>query len=198
MVAQNPNLRGFNVTHPYKEQIIPHLTSLSEEARKIGAVNCVRCEADGSLVGYNTDFEGFSLALGEFLLSDQPEKALVLGTGGASKAVCLALATKGIEYLRVSHSGNGDLSYEELTPRIVAQHPLVINTTPLGMHPQEDECPPLPYDLLTPDHILYDLIYNPATTEFLRRGQRLGCKICNGQRMFVHQAEASWRIFNRW
>ena len=196
LLADNPNLRGFNVTHPYKEQIIPYLAELSKEARRIGAVNCVRVEEDGSTVGYNTDFEGFSQALCE-LFKGEYVSALVLGTGGASKAVCLALADRGIDYLRVSHSGRGDLGYEELTPEIVAERKLIINTTPLGMYPEVGECPPLPYDLLTPEHYLFDLVYNPATTEFLRRGQMQGATICNGQRMFELQAEASYKIFNR-
>lgn len=194
LVASHPNLRGLNVTHPYKEQIIPLLTSLSEVARRIGAVNCVRVESDGSLVGYNTDYEGFSMAIDEVLLSERP-RALVLGTGGASKAVQVALVDKGIDFLTVSHSGNGDLSYDDLSAEIMADHTLIINTTPLGMHPEVNACPPIPYDLLTPEHILFDLIYNPAITEFLRGGQRKCTRIANGQKMFVYQAEASWRIF---
>ncbi len=196
LLAQNPNLRGFNVTHPYKEQILPHLARLSEEALRIGAVNCVKVEEDGSLVGYNTDYEGFAMALGE-VLGDERMKALVLGTGGASKAVCVALADRGIDHLRVSHSGRGDISYEGLTPEIIAEHKLIINATPLGMAPAVEECPPLPYELLTPDHLLFDLIYNPATSEFLRQGQKQCTRICNGQRMFVLQAEASYRIWSR-
>lgn len=194
IVASHPELRGLNVTHPYKEQIIPLLSRLSEVAERIGAVNCVRIESDGTMSGYNTDYEGFSMALADFLLCERPQ-ALVLGTGGASKAVQAALADKGISFLTVSHSGNGDLSYEELTAEVMESHRLIINTTPLGMHPREAECPPIPYDLLTPDHYLFDLVYNPATTEFLRRGQHHGSMVCNGQKMFVYQAEASWRIF---
>lgn len=196
LLAQNPNLRGFNVTHPYKEQILPHLARLSEEALRIGAVNCVKVEEDGSLVGYNTDYEGFAMALGE-VQGDERMKALVLGTGGASKAVQCALIDKGIDFLVVSHSGRGDISYEGLTPEIIVEHRLIINATPLGMAPAVEECPPLPYELLTPDHLLFDLIYNPATSEFLRQGQKQCTRICNGQRMFVLQAEASYRIWSR-
>lgn len=196
LLAQNPNLRGFNVTHPYKEQILPHLARLSGEAQRIGAVNCVKVEEDGSLVGYNTDYEGFAMALGE-VLGGEEVKALVLGTGGASKAVQRVLADRDIDFLVVSHSDRGDLSYEELTPTIIATHRLIINATPLGMAPAVGECPPLPYEHLTPDHLLFDLIYNPATSEFLRRGQKQGTRICNGQRMFVLQAEASYRIWSR-
>ena len=196
LIASNPTLRGLNVTHPYKEQIIPYLATISPEAQRIGAVNCVRVETNGSLSGHNTDYEGFSQSLGEFLLSERP-KALVLGTGGASKAVQAVLADKGLEFLTVSHSGKGNLAYEDLTAEIIATHLLIINTTPLGMHPAEGACPPIPYEFLTPDHYLYDLIYNPEVTEFMRRGQKQGAMVRNGQKMFVYQAEASWRIFGK-
>lgn len=192
--ATHPTLRGFNVTHPYKEQIIPLLSRLTPVAQRIGAVNCVRVAEDGSLEGHNTDYEGFRTSLAELLHGERP-KALVLGTGGASKAVRAALEEMGIDHLSVSHCGRGDLSYEELTEEIMASHLLIINTTPLGMYPNVRECPPIPYELLTSAHTLYDLIYNPATTEFLRCGQLHGTAICNGQKMFVHQAEASWRFF---
>ena len=194
LLASHPNLRGLNVTHPYKEQIIPYLTTISPEAERIGAVNCVKVSEDGTLAGHNTDYEGFAQALGEFILSERP-KALVLGTGGASKAVQAVLADKGLEFLTVSHSGKGDLLYEELTAEIIASHLLIINTTPLGMHPDEGLCPPIPYEHLTTEHYLFDLVYNPEVTEFLRRGQKQGSMIRNGLMMFVYQAEASWQIF---
>lgn len=196
LLGRNEGVRGFNVTHPYKESILPLLSSLSERAARIGAVNCVRVESDGRLVGHNTDYEGFAAALGEFLLSERP-KALVLGTGGASKAVCAVLEDMGMEYLRVSHSSRGDIGYEALSEAIMDEYRLIINATPVGMHPHDKECPPIPYEWVTPEHFLFDLIYNPATTEFLRRGQLGGAAICNGQKMFVYQAEASWRIFGR-
>lgn len=192
LLAQHPQLRGFNVTHPYKEQIIPLLEALSPEAERIGAVNCVRVEKE-RMVGFNTDYEGFNAALGELLLSERP-KALVLGSGGASKAVRAVLADRGLEALCVSRSGAGDISYDDLDEQLMASHHLVINTTPLGMFPNVESAPPIPYELLTTEHYLFDLVYNPATTEFLRRGQRRGCIVCNGQKMFVYQAEASWRI----
>lgn len=195
-LAEHPNLRGFNVTHPYKEQIIPFLSSLSPEAQRIGAVNCVKVAPDGTLHGHNTDYEGFASAISEWLLAERP-RALVLGTGGASKAVQAALKDKGFQFVVVSHSGNGDISYEEVTEEVVAGYPLIINTTPLGMLPNVGECPPIPYEALTTEHFLFDLVYNPATSEFLRRGQMQGAAICNGQKMFVYQAEASWRIFGR-
>lgn len=196
LIATHPNLRGLNVTHPYKEQIIPYLTSISEGAQRIGAVNCVRVAEDGSLEGHNTDYYGFAQSLGEYLLSEHP-KALVLGTGGASKAVQAVLADKGFDFLTVSHSGRGDLSYEELTAEIIASHLLIINTTPLGMHPAVEALPPIPYENLTPDHYLFDLIYNPEVSAFLREGQKRGAMVRNGQTMFVYQAEASWHIYGR-
>ena len=158
------------------------------------AKDYINREVDGSLSGHNTDYAGFSQSLSEYLLSERP-RALVLGTGGASKAVQAVLADKGFDFLTVSHSGKGDLSYEQLTADIIATHHLIINTTPLGMHPSEDACPPIPYEHLTTEHYLFDLIYNPEVTEFLRRGQKEGAMIRNGQRMFVCQAEASWQIF---
>ena len=139
LIASHPNLRGLNVTHPYKEQIIPYLATISPEAQRIGAVNCVKIAEDGSLAGHNTDYAGFAQSLGEFLLSERP-KALVLGTGGASKAVQAVLKDKGLDFLTVSHSGKGDLSYEELTAEIISTHQLIINTTPLGMHPDAIHC----------------------------------------------------------
>lgn len=196
LLAAQPDLRGLNVTYPYKKDIIPLLDSLSPEAERIGAVNCVRVEDDGRLVGYNTDYMGFGTSLDEFLGGAKP-KALVLGTGGASQAVQACLEDKGFEFKTVSHSGNGDLSYEQLTPEVMAEYKLLINATPLGMAPRLEECAPIPYELLTDEHFLFDLIYNPATTEFLRRGQMHGAAVCNGQRMFVCQAEASWRIYGR-
>lgn len=196
LISAHPELRGLNVTHPYKEQIIPLLDEISPEAERIGAVNCVKIESDGRLRGYNTDYEGFASALGELLLSERPD-TLVLGTGGASKAVRAVLSDRGFEWKSVSRGEGGDLRYDELTAEIIDSHKLIINTTPLGMYPDVDSAPDIPYELLTPDHYLFDLVYNPATSEFLRRGQRQGAVVCNGQKMFVYQAEASWRIFGR-
>ncbi len=198
-VASHRDLRGLNVTYPYKEQILPYLDSLSDEARRIGAVNCVRVEEDGRLVGYNTDYAGFSSALADFLDgADALPKALVLGTGGASKAVRCVLRDEGYDFLTVSRSASaGDITYADLDGQIIAERHLIINATPLGMWPETAECPDIPYGLLTEEHFLFDLIYNPPTTEFLRRGQLRGTAVCNGQRMFVCQAEASWRIFGR-
>lgn len=196
LLATYPDLRGLNVTYPYKKEIIPFLSELSPEAARIGAVNCVRVEDDGRLVGYNTDYTGFGTSLVEFLCGAKP-KALVLGTGGASQAVQAWLRDAGMSFLTVSHSGKGDVSYEELNEQLMADYRLIINTTPLGMAPATGECAPIPYDLLTEKHYLYDLIYNPPTTEFLHRGQMHGAAVCNGQRMFVCQAEASWQVYGR-
>lgn len=196
LLAEHPTLRGLNVTIPYKEAIIPLLASISPEAERIGAVNCVRIAEGGGMVGYNTDYEGFGAALESLHLGHKPQ-VLILGTGGASKAVQTYLADHQYSFNTVSHSGQGKWSYEELTPQIVANHLLIVNTTPLGMSPEVDKCPPIPYEALTTEHTLFDLIYNPATTEFLRRGQMQGAMVCNGQRMFAAQAEASWRIFGR-
>ncbi|MBR4851540.1 MAG: shikimate dehydrogenase [Tidjanibacter sp.] len=196
LLASQPDLRGLNVTYPYKKEIIPFLSSLSPEAERIGAVNCVRVEDDGRLVGYNTDYMGFGTSLGEFLGTNKP-KVLVLGTGGASQAVQAWLEDAGFEFRTVSHSGKGDFSYEDLTAEVMEEYKLIINTTPLGMAPLQEECPPIPYELVTEEHYLMDLIYNPAVTEFLRRGQKRGAAVCNGQRMFVCQAEASWRVYGR-
>ena len=194
LLGEHPNLRGLNVTIPYKKAVIPMLDRLSDEAARIGAVNCIKVEADGSLTGHNTDYVGFGESLVEFLEGAHP-RALVLGTGGAAQAVCAWLADHGFDFLRVSHSGSGDVGYEELTPAMMADYGLIINTTPLGMSPATEACPAIPYEALTADHYLFDLVYNPALTEFLRRGQRRGAHICNGMAMFVKQAEASWRIW---
>lgn len=193
-LTTHPELRGFNVTHPYKEAIIPLLSSLSEEAARIGAVNCVKVLSDGRLVGYNTDYEGFGMALCDMLQSSHPE-ALVLGTGGASKAVQAFLRDHNFSFKVISRGERGDMTYEQLTEEDMARHLLIINTTPLGMYPLVGECPPIPYECLGPDHYLFDLVYNPSVTEFLRRGQMQGSVVCNGQKMFVCQAEASWRFF---
>ena len=193
-LTTHPELRGFNVTHPYKEAIIPLLSSLSEEAARIGAVNCVKVLSDGRLVGYNTDYEGFGMALCDMLQSSHPE-ALVLGTGGASKAVQAFLRDHNFSFKVISRGERGDMTYEQLTKEDVARYQLIINTTPLGMYPLIGECPPIPYECLGPDHYLFDLVYNPSVTEFLHRGQMQGSVVCNGQKMFVCQAEASWRLF---
>lgn len=190
-----PELCGINVTIPYKQQIIPYLDELSCEARDVGAVNCVKRQGD-RLVGYNTDIIGLSHSLARFLGSYTPNRALVLGTGGASQAVQYVLAQSGIEFALVSRDiTKGDITYGDLSYDIIASHELIINTSPVGMYPNVDEAPQLPYAFVTPDHYLFDLIYNPPLTQFLDYGRQCGAHICNGEDMFVAQAEAAWEIW---
>ncbi len=186
---------GINVTIPYKEQVIPYLDELSEEAKVIGAVNTIRF-LDGKKIGHNTDAYGFANALSPLWESKkQPTKALVLGTGGAAKAVWYVLDQLGISYKKVSRT-KGDITYGELTPETIKEHHLIVNTTPLGMSPNDDTCPELPYDGITSDHYLYDLVYNPEKTLFLSQGASRGAVIKNGYQMLELQADRSWEIWN--
>ncbi|MDR2911947.1 MAG: shikimate dehydrogenase [Alistipes sp.] len=200
MLSDNPDLCGFSVTIPYKLDIIPHLDSLSNGAREIGAVNCVRVtHEDGKprLEGHNTDALGFRVSL-ERLLAGAHPAALILGTGGASRAVRHVLELLDIDYRMVSRSprGNDTLTYEELTPEIIEAHKLIVNTTPLGTFPEVAGKPALPYDAIGPEHYLYDLVYNPATTAFLAEGTKRGAATTNGEEMLHAQAEAAWKIWN--
>ena len=193
VLAEHPDLEGFNVTIPYKEQIIPLLDAVSEGAARIGAVNCVRVQ-NGRLVGHNTDVFGAGLTI-DHLTEGKPCKALVLGSGGASKAVREALRQREIPYLLVSRQrGDGAVAYEDLTEEIMQTHTLIINTTPLGMHPKVDAAPAIPYEWVGESHLLFDLIYNPADTLFLRRGAERGARTASGGEMLVEQAEKSWEI----
>ena len=194
-VLQKPDLRGLNVTIPYKKGVLPFLTMASDVVNIIGACNCIHMSGT-DITGYNTDVVGFEQSLLPFL---QPHhtKALILGTGGASAAVEYVLAKLGISFLHVSRKGgNGAISYEEVTEEIIATHSLIINTTPLGMYPDADAFPAIPYEYITSQHHLYDLIYNPAETKFLAKGRLKGATIQNGQEMLLLQAEESWRIWN--
>ena len=196
-VLADPELRGLNVTIPYKQQVIPFLTASSPVVEAIGACNCIKIE-DGVRTGYNTDVVGFERSLVK-KLGDHHRQALVLGTGGASKAVEWVLDQLGIVYRLVSRSprpDTGDLGYDDLDAGLVACYTLIVNTTPVGMYPKVDDCPPLPYEALGPRHYLYDLIYNPERTLFLRRGEARGAMVENGHEMLVLQAEESWRIWN--
>lgn len=196
LLAEHPELRGFNVTIPYKLRIFDYLDDVSEEAARIGAVNCVRRDGDGRMTGYNTDIEGIRLSLATLLGADLPEAALVLGTGGASQAVQYALAEAGIPYAVVSRdSARGNFRYDDLTPELIVEHRLIVNATPVGTFPHADEAPALPYEALTPAHYLFDLVYNPERTQFLLRGERRGAHTLNGRPMLEAQAEASWRIW---
>ena len=199
LVSKEGQLAGLNVTVPYKQQVIPYLDSLSETAKHIGAVNTIsfhRNEGGMKLKGDNTDVAGFRRSLEENV-QKQHGSALVLGTGGSSKAVCYVLEQLGIEYSLVSRSaGDARISYEEVDELRVAENLLIINTTPLGMHPRIDSFPAIPYEALTPQHLLFDLVYNPALTRFLALGKEQGATIVNGYDMLVYQAEASWKIWN--
>lgn len=196
VLEQHPHLEGLNVTIPYKEKVIPYLHHQSEVVKRIGACNCIKI-VKGELHGYNTDVTGFEESLRP-LLQAHHRKALVLGTGGAAKAVHFVLEKLGIAFLEVSRNPltSGQISYEQLTTAVLRDHTLIINTTPVGMYPNVDDCPPLPYAELTPRHYLFDLVYNPAKTKFLQQGEQQGAVIKNGSDMLVIQAEDSWRIWN--
>ena len=196
-IASTVGLVGFNVTIPYKQQIIPYLTSLSDEARNIGAVNCVKLLSDASRIGYNTDVDGVRVSLDKLLGADEIESALVLGTGGASQAVQYVLAERGISFSIVSRDATkGNIVYDDLTPEIIAVNRLIINTTPVGMYPHKDQAPDIPYKELTSNHYLFDLVYNPERTLFLERGAVRGAHTLSGLDMLYAQAESAWKIWN--
>ena len=197
LIEQTEGLVGFNVTIPYKQQIIPHLNSLSDEARNIGAVNCVKLSDDGTRTGYNTDVDGIRISLDKLLGSAEVESALVLGTGGASQAVQYVLAERGIRFSIVSRDcTKGNLTYDDLSPEVIAGNTLIINTTPVGMHPHYEQAPDIAYSALTPNHYLFDLVYNPERTLFLERGAKQGAHTLSGLDMLYAQAEAAWKIWN--
>lgn len=188
------DVAGLNVTIPYKEQVIPYLDELSDDAKAIGAVNTIKFDGDRR-VGYNSDVYGFEQSLIKLWSSAAPpSRGLILGTGGAAKAVRFVLERLDIAYQQVSRSA-GDFTYDDLPEEVISTHHLIINTTPLGMSPKVDECPAISYGALTSDHILYDLVYNPAKTLFLRRGEEQGATIKNGLEMLELQAEKSWSIW---
>ena len=196
VLHEHSDLQGFNVTIPYKQAIIPYLSKLSREAETIGAVNCVRRTPEG-LIGYNTDAYGFHRSLNTLLNGVHPGRALVLGTGGASRAIKFVLSEMNIPFDTVSRRLQGaDYTYKILTDEIIQAHRLIINCTPLGTFPKTDEYPDLPYEAIGPSHFLFDLVYNPPLTEFLRRGEQRGASIQNGYEMLVGQAELSWEIWN--
>ncbi|UOG74382.1 shikimate dehydrogenase [Hymenobacter tibetensis] len=197
LLAEHPDLRGLNVTIPYKEQVWPYLDEIASSAARVGAVNVIEF-SDGRLIGHNTDVVGFRESLKGFVPADFAGRALVLGSGGASKAVEVALRDLNIGYWVVSRNPMGTgLTYAELTPQVLEDHLLVINATPLGTYPKVDEYAPIPYEALTPQHYLHDLIYNPSETEFMRRGQAAGAQTKNGFEMLCLQAEAAWSIWNK-
>ena len=201
VIAANPTLAGLNVTIPYKEKIISYLDELDKDAAAIGAVNVVKFEQNKGklkLVGYNSDVLGFSQSI-EPLLESYHTKALILGTGGASKAVYHGLKQLGLSTLFVSRSKhNGQtITYSELTPELMDEYKVVVNCTPVGMYPQADKCPEIPYECLTPKHLLYDLLYNPDTTLFMKKGEEQGAVVKNGLEMLLLQAFGAWDIWNR-
>ena len=197
VLKNNPNLLGLNVTIPYKESIIPYLDELDATAKEIGAVNTIKIDASGKLKGYNSDYYGFEKSL-EVLLKPNYHRALILGTGGASKGIAFALKNLKIPYDFVSrnHSENAKFIYSELTEDIIKSYPIIVNCTPIGTHPNVNECPDIPYDAIGKDHLMYDLIYNPIQTKFLICGEIKGAAICNGFRMLELQAEKSWEIWS--
>lgn len=198
LIATTEGLVGFNVTIPYKQQIIPYLDSLSAEARNIGAVNCVKIESDGRLTGYNTDIDGIRLSLDKLLGGAEIDAALILGTGGASQAVQYVLAERNIPYSIVSRdSAKGNLTYDDLKVEVTSSHHLIINSSPVGMYPHVDQCPDIPYELLTADHYLFDLVYNPERTLFAERAATMGAHTLCGLDMLYAQAESAWRIWNQ-
>lgn len=184
-------LDGMNVTMPYKQTIIPYLDRLDETAEAVGAVNVVH-----KRVGYNTDCIGFMESI-KPLLRDSDRKALVLGTGGASKAVCYGLKQLGIAPTLVSRTPkDGMIGYSDLTEGVMAEHTIIVNCTPLGMVPDTESYPPIPYELISAQHLLFDCIYNPEETVFLRKGRAQGAKTQNGIEMLYGQAKAAWKIWN--
>ncbi len=196
LLADHPGLMGLNVTIPYKEKVLEYLDEMDEIAAAIRACNCIRIK-EGRLSGFNTDVAGFEQSLDQQL---QPchRKALVLGSGGAAKAVEYVLKKKGIEFLVVSRNpaGSGAIGYEQLDASLMASHLLIINTTPSGMFPNVEAYPNIPYSAITPKHYLFDLVYNPDKTRFLEKGAEHGATIQNGLPMLIKQAEESWRIWN--
>lgn len=204
LIADNPTLCGLNVTIPYKESVIPFLDELDETAKAVGAVNCIKITRDGTtlhLKGYNTDVYGFRQSIKPFL-EIQHERALILGTGGASKAVAYVLKEIGIDTYFVSRGKKQTakdkmLSYEELNENVINAFKLIVNTSPVGTFPNIHDAPEIPYNFISPTHLVYDLVYNPPETEFLKRGKKQGAAIVNGLSMLQQQAEEAWNVWNK-
>ena len=200
ILKENRDLCGLNVTIPYKRAVIPYLDKISEKAKEIGAVNVIRVTRNESgrpvLEGFNSDAIGFRDSIAP-LLSPSKHNALIIGTGGASHAICRALSELGVRWSHVSRKRNeGVYCYEDLTIDIIRDHDIIINCSPVGMFPHVDEAPNIPYEGITSRHLLYDLIYNPEVTEFMKRGAAQGAIVKNGLEMLHLQAEASWEIWN--
>ncbi len=199
LISSTHGIKGLNVTIPHKKKVMSYLDAIDPLASEAGAVNCIRIDRDGGevkLTGFNTDVYGFMQSLTP-LLTDQVRQALIFGSGGSSGAVRFALATLGIDFYVVSRSpGRGDLVYHDLAPEMIHESQLLINTTPCGMYPDVSSSPEIPYDAISSNHILFDLVYNPEQTAFLKKGQAQGARIQNGLKMLHKQAEKSWEIWN--
>ncbi|MFA9191299.1 shikimate dehydrogenase [Flavobacterium sp. FZUC8N2.13] len=197
IIKNTEHLKGLNVTIPYKEEVIPFLDKLSKKATKIAAVNTIKITKKGKLKGYNTDYFGFLKSL-KPLLKTHHKKALILGTGGASKGVAFALQELGIEYTFVSRKASENaIDYSQINPETFQEYQIIINSTPIGTSPNTEACPDIPYEWLTEQHIAYDLIYNPAETQFLKNAKERGAQIKNGLDMLIFQAEKAWEIWNK-
>lgn len=195
-LAENPNIKGLNVTIPYKKEIISLLTKLDETAETIGAVNTIKF-TDSDIIGYNTDYVGFMESIRP-LLKEHHQKALILGTGGASSAIAHAFKMLGISFKFVSRSPKmGQYTYADLGADILSEYKIIVNCTPLGTFPNVNDSPPIPYHFITSEHLLYDLIYNPSKTAFLQEGENKNATIINGLRMLELQAEKAWEIWNK-
>ena len=195
ILRENPELKGLNVTLPYKQAVIPLLDELSDEAQEIGAVNVIRVR-DGKLKGFNSDIIGFTESIRP-LLQPHHTKALILGTGGASRAIRVGLSRLGIEWTYVTRSPREKmLADSDLTPEVMKEYSVIVNCSPVGMFPKVDEAPAIPYELLTPKHLLFDLVYNPEDTLFMKKGREQGATVKNGLEMLHLQAIASWEFWN--
>ena len=202
LISNNPNLFGLNVTIPYKEAVIPFLDELDETAKSVSAVNCIKIKQQTTnnkqLIGYNTDVFGFKQSIKPFL-ETQHQRALILGTGGASKAVYHVLKEIGIDCYFVTRNkyNNKQFTYEELNENMINAFKLIVNTTPVGMFPNVNETPEIPFEFITSSHLLYDTVYNPVETEFLKRGKQQGASVVNGLSMLQLQAEEAWKIWQK-
>jgi shikimate dehydrogenase len=202
LLQNNPDLKGLNVTIPYKQEVLPFLDEIDFDAKMIGAVNAIAVvQKKGKIVlrGFNTDAFGFDKSLQKVIQVPNKKKALILGTGGAARAVRYLLRKNGIIFKSVGRTGlkSDELTYNEITPQLIEEFEIIINTTPLGMFPHLDDAPKIPYQSIGKDHILMDLIYNPAETIFLKEGKQRGAVTINGQEMFVLQASKSWELWQK-
>ncbi len=195
-LLENTTIQGLNVTIPYKQEVIPYLDAMDPIAQEIGAVNVIKFDKKKGLVGYNSDYYGFTESLRP-LLNKKIKKALILGTGGASKAIAYALDKLHIKYTFVSRNPDfNELSYNDLDEDVIRNFKLIINCTPLGTHPNVENHPDIPYEYIEEHHVLYDLIYNPEETTFMKKGKEQGAKTINGLKMLILQADKSWEIWN--